>query len=184
MSETAFQSHFFKSKAILLFMDQMHPANLASSREPIHFCMVGPFLKLWFNSILRDFGKYGGNNLAKFKSWIWRSKDRIFCKDRIRARQQSEARKASIDPVYKYHLCVGTVSGCHFTQLWEVWLVAELLSTGKQGCGPSSPVSNPPTSAASDRLICSVSMHPCSLTPGCLAVWSLLSLGGFWTFQG
>lgn len=45
--------------------------------------------------------------------------------------------------IYKYHLCFGTMSGCHFTQLWEAWPVAELLSRRTQGCGPRSPVSGP-----------------------------------------
>jgi hypothetical protein len=55
-------------REILLFMGQMYLTNLVSSWMPIHFCMLGPFLKLWFNFILRDSENMAVTTWAKSSS--------------------------------------------------------------------------------------------------------------------
>lgn len=55
------------------------------------------------------------------------------CDALVEKQTQNFGKLFIIKPVYKYHLCLHTLSDCHCTQLWEAGLAAECLTMGEQG---------------------------------------------------
>ena len=73
------------------------------------------------------------------------------CDALVEKQTQNFGKLFIIKPVYKYHLCLHTLSDCHCTQLWEAGLAAERLTMEEQGvvqrktfffCGSDYPARN------------------------------------------